>query len=244
MDDLDILRHVQARRMPTSVVVITAHGSINIAVEAMKEGAFDFIGHEHLGLYFLSALNKVLRSEGMEVVDVSRNSLNGGSMRAYVAHRGAFTTKSTVDHLLFEETAYRNEMTYHGFARRAERVKDTVFQWMEEAKAQGKTVFAYGASTRGMTTLQYCGLDTSHISAAVDRNPEKVGKYIAGMNIPVVAEEDARASWPAFMLVLPWSFIDAFVKREKVYLDGGGQFVVPLPEPRVIGGVSTMTTSG
>ncbi len=43
MDGLDILRHVHERRMPTSVVVITAHGSVNIAVEAMKEGAFDFI---------------------------------------------------------------------------------------------------------------------------------------------------------------------------------------------------------
>lgn len=43
MDGLDILRYVRERQMPTSVVVITAHGSINIAVEAMKEGAFDFI---------------------------------------------------------------------------------------------------------------------------------------------------------------------------------------------------------
>ena len=43
MDGLDILRHVQERQMPTSVAVITAHGSINNAVAAMKEGAFDFI---------------------------------------------------------------------------------------------------------------------------------------------------------------------------------------------------------
>lgn len=43
MDGLDILRHVCKRKMPTSVVVITADGSINTAVKAMKEGAFDFI---------------------------------------------------------------------------------------------------------------------------------------------------------------------------------------------------------
>ncbi len=43
MDGLEILRQVQTRELPTSVVVITAHGSINIAVEAMRSGAFDFL---------------------------------------------------------------------------------------------------------------------------------------------------------------------------------------------------------
>lgn len=43
MSGLDILR--QSRRLypDMPVIVITAHGSINVAVEAMREGAFDFI---------------------------------------------------------------------------------------------------------------------------------------------------------------------------------------------------------
>jgi two-component system, repressor protein LuxO len=43
MDGLDILRHVRKKDLPCSVVVITAHGSVNMAVEAMRQGAFDFI---------------------------------------------------------------------------------------------------------------------------------------------------------------------------------------------------------
>jgi two-component system, repressor protein LuxO len=43
MNGLDILRHIRERNLPSEVVVITAHGSIGKAVEAMREGAFDFL---------------------------------------------------------------------------------------------------------------------------------------------------------------------------------------------------------
>jgi DNA-binding NtrC family response regulator len=43
MNGLDILKHVHAQQLPTAVIVITAHGSISNAVEAMRAGAYDFL---------------------------------------------------------------------------------------------------------------------------------------------------------------------------------------------------------
>ena len=43
MDGLDILKEIRSRELPCEVVVITAHGSINVAVEAMRAGAHDFL---------------------------------------------------------------------------------------------------------------------------------------------------------------------------------------------------------
>jgi len=43
MSGMEILKWITQRRLNTAVVVITAHGSINIAVEAMREGASDFL---------------------------------------------------------------------------------------------------------------------------------------------------------------------------------------------------------
>jgi len=43
MAGLDILKKVIAERLPCVVIVITANGSINVAVEAMREGAADFL---------------------------------------------------------------------------------------------------------------------------------------------------------------------------------------------------------
>lgn len=43
MSGLEVLRAIQREELPVAVVVITAHGSINTAVEAMQAGAADFI---------------------------------------------------------------------------------------------------------------------------------------------------------------------------------------------------------
>lgn len=43
MDGMKILKHIHQSQLPTTVVVITAYGSIDIAVDAMHYGAFDFL---------------------------------------------------------------------------------------------------------------------------------------------------------------------------------------------------------
>ena len=43
MDGLAVLKHIRAREFPVAVVVITADGSLNRAIEAMREGALDFL---------------------------------------------------------------------------------------------------------------------------------------------------------------------------------------------------------
>lgn len=43
MTGLEIMEKIGRDGMPCPVIMITAHGSINVAVEAMRLGAFDFI---------------------------------------------------------------------------------------------------------------------------------------------------------------------------------------------------------
>src|SRR5438874_2399707 len=43
INGLEILRAIKARGLPSTVIVVTAHGSVKTAVEAMREGAYDFI---------------------------------------------------------------------------------------------------------------------------------------------------------------------------------------------------------
>lgn len=43
MDGLEVLEKTKAASIPTNFIVISAHGTIDIAVEAVKKGAFDFL---------------------------------------------------------------------------------------------------------------------------------------------------------------------------------------------------------
>ena len=69
-----------------------------------------------------------------------------------------------------------------------------------------KKIFVYGASTRGNTLLQYCGLNDKLIEKAVERNFEKWGRKISSVGIPIISEEQARKERPDYMLILPWFF--------------------------------------
>ena len=43
MDGIEILKHLKAQNHDARIIVITAHGSVAVAVEAMREGASDFL---------------------------------------------------------------------------------------------------------------------------------------------------------------------------------------------------------
>jgi two-component system, repressor protein LuxO len=43
LNGIEILRTIRQRGLSSAVVVVTAHGSVNTAVEAMRQGAYDFI---------------------------------------------------------------------------------------------------------------------------------------------------------------------------------------------------------
>ncbi len=99
---------------------------------------------------------------------------------------------------------------------------------------EGKTIHAYGASTKGNTILQYAGIDHTLVPYAADRNPDKHGSETIGTKIPIISEAESRELEPDYYLALPWHFLDEFLDREREFLDRGGQFIVPMPEVRLV----------
>lgn len=208
---------------------------MNYLGSMLKLNAFDNISHEHLEYYSLSSLQPLLARHALEVVDAELNEINGGSFRATIAHCGAFPVHQRVRDLQASEKHLTEFQTYEAFAKRLQALREEARNFISAELEKGKKVYAYGASTRGNSLMQYFGLDQNWIRAAAERNPAKYGKKTAGTNIPIIAEDQARREKPDYFLVLPWAFIKEFVARETEFLQGGGKFIVPLPEFRVIG---------
>jgi len=109
-----------------------------------------------------------------------------------------------------------------------------LYNFVKSEIGAGKKVYVYGASTRGNSLLQFCGLDHSLITAAAERNPDKWGKKTVGTLIPIISEEQARNENPDYFLILPWQFLKEFILREADFLKKGGKFIVPLPQFKVV----------
>jgi len=206
----------------------------------LRFNMFDNICHEHLCYYHLAPLETLFRRHGLQLVDVELNYVNGSSYRLYIRKlAGATATpaaRARIAKLRFDEfnLAMDTAAPFDAFKRNIERNKHDLLFFIDQAKRQGKTVFVYGASTKGNVLLQYCGIGPSLVPFAADRNPMKWGAKTLGSDIPIISEEDARAKKPDYFLVLPYHFLDEMLVRERDFIARGGKFIVPVPEVRVV----------
>lgn len=191
----------------------------------LKNNDVGNICHEHLEYYSLSSLKYLFESNGLEMFKIEENDVNGGSYRIFARHY-----KGTG--ISFEENITLAEILE--FANRINDNRDRCVKFIKDQVSQGKKVYVYGASTKGNVILQYYGLDNNLITAAAERSPEKWGKYTIGTWIPIVSEEEARKAQPDYFLVLPYAFFPEFYEREKEWRLRGGQFIVPVPEFKVV----------
>jgi SAM-dependent methyltransferase len=207
----------------------------NYLVQMLKQNAFDNVVHEHLEYYSLLSLNNLLNRHGLEVFDVQVRDLNGGSFKTYICFKGKRRITKAVQKMIKQEKRLKldQKKVYLDFAKRIEKNRENLISFVKKEVKKGKTIYLYGASTRGNTLLQYFGLNNKLIKFAVERNPEKWGKIITSVNIPIISEEQARKQKPDYMLVLPWFFRKEFLKREKAYLKHG-HFIFPLPKIEVV----------
>lgn len=202
----------------------------NYLARMLTQNAFDNIVHEHIEYYTLTSLEHLLNRHGLEVVGMEETTINGGAFRVYVKHMNVLDKYR----LMEKKMRLDNKWTYMLFSLRVKSIKEKVHKFIEEKVNDGKSVYLLGASTRGNSLIQVCGLDNKLITAAIERNPEKWGTKIGSTGIPIISEEQGRKEKPDFELILPWFFLDVLLEREKEYLLNGGAFIVPLPEFRVI----------
>jgi len=126
-------------------------------------------------------------------------------------------------------------VTYKKFMQRIEKTRRDLLSLIKKIKSKGKSIWIYGASTKGNTILQYCGIGKKDIDAAADANPFKIGKYIIDSDIPIKTEDEMHKVKPDYLLTLPYSFVDNFRKREiKLVKENETKFIVPLPKVDVI----------
>jgi hypothetical protein len=232
--------HLEELHSATEGVAALCEAGATFCVQAIYLGgmvehnAFDQIYHEHLTYWTLTSFEELMRRHGLEVVSVELVPIHGGSLELLVAPAGRDEPDPSVAELREREHAQALDRieTYLDFADRVWRIRDGLLELLEQHRDAGRSVHAFGAPAKGATLLNSFGITTELVEVAAERNPLKVGRTIPGCRIPIV--EEGSIEEPDAYLMLPWNFLDEFVQRRADYLEGGGVFVVPIPEPHVV----------
>ena len=161
--------------------------------------------------------------------------MHGGSLRIFVRH-DLHAADETVDIFREEEARLGVGTTefYRDFASRAGVIRDDIHAQLGELKVKGWRVAAYGAAAKGSTLLNFCGLTAADVEFVADRSQHKQDKLMPGTHVPIVTTKELANRAPDVTLLLAWNFADEILEQQSVYREAGGQFLIPIPEVRLV----------
>ncbi len=204
----------------------------------IEQVQFDTIYHEHFSYLGFGTVRRVFAAHGLTLFDVDRLPTHGGSLRIYARHAAneALPVTERVGALLeLERQAGLTSLEgYRSFGPRVVATKRAILSFLIGAKNRGKCIAGYGAPGKSATLLNYCGIRTDFLDYTVDRNPKKQGGFTPGTRIPILDPAMIRQTRPDYLFILPWNLVDEIVEQNAFIREWGGQFLVPIPEPRVI----------
>ena len=204
-------------------------------LELIKNFEYDTIYHEHVSYLSLKPLKKLFEKFNMEIFDVQKTEIDGGSLTCYVSRKN-FYCMHNIEEILREENS--NQIycldRLKTFSNAVKIHKDNLRKLLVDLKSQGKSIVGIGAPAKGITLLNYCNIDTSLLDFITEKSPLKIGKYTPGTHIPIYSDDKLMTECPDYALILSWNFANEIMKNLDGYHKKGGKFIMPIPHPKIV----------
>lgn len=197
---------------------------------------FDTIYHEHVYYFSVRALKTAFERHGLEIIDIEKLDLHGGSLRVFVAHQNQFEVSSIISNMIeLEEQAGLYQIdTFHQFMTRLKTLKQSLTEILTNLKDNKAVIAAYGASAKGTTLLNYFGIGQELIDFIVDRSPVKIGKFAPGTAIEIRTPSELKDQNISHSLLLTWNFATEIMRQQGEYIKQGGKFIIPFPTVSIV----------
>ena len=206
--------------------------------DMIESNSFDNIYHEHMCYYTLAPMKELLSQVGLEIFDVQRSEIHGGSLMVYAQSKSSNRTSDASRLAEMTASEEANELyeidIYKQFAKQAQTNRDKLIEIVGTLRADGERLYTFGAPAKGNTLLNYCGFNSDDFEVATEKSDLKIGLFTPGSHIPVVDESEKQDDPPDTYLLLPWNFKRELLNKERAYRDAGGKFIIPIPDPQVI----------
>jgi SAM-dependent methyltransferase len=235
IDDLDdVMLGIDELLASDGTFIVEVH----YLVDLLNKLQFDTVYHEHLCYYSLHALINLFGRYDFSVTRVERLTMHGGSIRVFTQRsRQARGRQSPVVGQLIEleqDLGITSRRVYDRFREAIHEHRRVLCDTIEARKQEKRTISGYGAAGRATTLLNFCALNRETIEYVVDESPSRVGRYIPGVQIPIVPRSHFARHPTHDCLITAWNYRHEITHKEQRFLDTGGTFVIPLPSVEFI----------
>lgn len=207
------------------------------ALNTIENNEFDQIYHEHMFYFSIQSMQKALKINGLQLIDIYFSLVHGGSIIFIVQHinKNKNPSNSLNKYLAYEKTSL-NLKTINNFASKAMKIKKDLLELIYSLKNKNpKTlIYTYGATAKGNTLLNFVGLNNKHIDFCIDNTKIKQGKYLPGSRIKIMSEEFAEEHPPSFFLLTAWNYKDEIITKVRNKGNLESAFIIPFPDLTIV----------
>lgn len=203
--------------------------------DVIENITYDQIYDEHMFLFSVSSIEYLFKQYDMEVIDVEHQDTHGGSMRYFVAHKGAYPVSVRVYNQLEKEEilGLNDPKTYEKFRIDCEKSRDNLMKILNDIRIKGQRVVGYAATSKSTTVINYCGITPDHIDYISDTTPLKQGKFSPGAHIPVRPHEAFSADYPDYALLFAYNHAKEIMAKEQRFIESGGKWIRYMPKVEI-----------
>ena len=189
----------------------------------LERGSYDQIYDEHAHVFSVTALDNILRRNGLIIFDVDNLSVHGGSNRIY-AKKPNIPSDNTIKQNVSDNIL--NEKLFE----RVEESKRELIELLRGLKVNGKRVVSIGATSKSTTVFNYCEIGPDLIECITDTTPDKQGTIAPGSSIPVVSRDSVNLLDYDYAFLGAWNFKSLIANAEREFVESGGQFITHVPK--------------
>ena len=202
-------------------------------VDFIENREFDTIYFEHLSYVLIRPLARLAAMEGMQVFDVRKQDIHGGTVRVFLGiDDGHKINASVADFLDGEERGgYHNVAIYKQWTGEIDALIDDLARKLRILNSDGAKIAGFAASAKGNTLLNACLLDSATIDYIVDDTPEKIDQFSPGTGIPIVDRAVLSDDPPDYLVILAWNFAREIIGTMPGFQ---GKFIIPIPAFKIV----------
>ena len=228
VDDVhEFVQSVELALAPRGIFVV----EVPYLIDFIERNEFDTAYHEHLSYFAVHPLRELLRAHDLAIFDVAHfPDIHGGTIRVFACRAGERRPSERVAAIIERERAFgvTNSKVYVAFGERVRKNMAELADLIGTLRSQGKRIWAYGASAKGNTLMNFSKMTADAIPAVVDDNPKKWGLYTPGAHMRIVAPVELAAADVDDLLLLAWNFEQEIVRRSRA-VGYGGSYIRPVP---------------
>ncbi|MBL0968878.1 MAG: class I SAM-dependent methyltransferase [Brevundimonas sp.] len=204
--------------------------------EVLRTGCFDTIYHEHLDYHHAAPLVRHLTAKGFDVVDLSVNPIQGGSIRLLLRKTGEGRVSAAAKAFLEAERAsvLYDQDFLSAWRGRIEATMTAFHDILRQRVSEGASIVGYGAPTKATLLMKVAGVGEGEIAYVVEDNPYKADRFFPGTGVPIKASAELSDSPPDVLVLFAWNFADDIVAKLRGKFAKPVEVVVPLPDLRTL----------